>query len=1036
MNYTLGLDLGTNSIGWALVDSEKKEIIDAGVRVFPEGVDKINSEKEASRNQVRRTARQARRQNERRKMRRRQLRSLIKNLGMMPDDPGVFFALNPYELRKKALYEKLSLIELGRVLDHLNSRRGFKSNRKAKKDKEEGKIFDGMPKESRPGINTLREVLQSNKYRTIGEYFASLNPHEIRIRNRFTQREMYVEEFDAIWKKQKQYYPDILDDDLKTRIRDEIIFYQRKLKSQKNNVGRCTFEKSKKRAPWSSPLAQKFRMLQQVNMIRIAGNGRWDEEQQVLTEEERTILIDYLMDHESLKIEKMFKLLGLDQEEYQANFEKSGKIMGMKTYAQLAKVFGRRKLRSFSEDELNQMWHVLHFSDDDEWLESYSKSKWGLDDTKSKKFCQLTLEQGYARLSSRAMRRIVKYLEEGLIYSDACQKAGYQHSISLEKDELLDQLPLLSEIEEGIIVNPVVVVAVNQLRLVVNALIKKYGRPKTIRVELARDLKLPKAVRIRRHKEMRERELYHDSIKKRLREEGIADPSRNDIIKYKLWEECNQVCPYTGRKIGFAQLFNGEVQVEHILPFSRTLDDSYMNKTLCFVDENARKGNKTPYEAYSSDEKLYKEILERARKLPYPKARKFALKSLSSKDSFLNRQLSDTAYISRVALSYLYNVCNDVSATVGNATAMLRRYWGLNSILAKSIDGTILDDPENGRLKNRDDHRHHAVDAIVVALTTRSMLMEISKRHGRGLPIRDFPLPWNDFRAQVLNSIDRIIVSHKVNKRVRGQLHEDTFYGQLKDRSGAPWQEKGKIYYAVRKTLDSLTAKQVHNIIDPVVKQTVICRLREHGVDTDQKRFNIPRDAFKEPLYLVGTKTGKKTRIKRVRIKVPSKAMLNVKKYNVWVEPGNNHHIVIYDHVEIDDSGTEKVIKRTGEVVTLFEAYRRRRCGEPVINRSNCAGRKFVCSLQMNDLVVLDKTNEEVSRLLPGNKSALCENIFRVQKITDGIITFRHHTVAVLDERLEDGTYYTPGRCFRTPSSFKGVKISIDPVGDIRIVND
>ena len=264
-SYTLGLDIGSKSIGWALIETGKKpSIIDIGARVFPEGVDRDKKGLEKSKKATRREAREARRNRYRRKQRRDQLLKTLKTSGLLPEEDVALtdlFKKDPYELRARGLNGKLDLYEFGRAIFHINQRRGFKSNRKTSKAKEDGKIA----KET----GELQEQIDKAGCQTLGEYFADLNPEQNRIREQYTFRSMYEKEFDLLWAKQAEYYRNILTEDMREHIRDEIIFYQRPLKPTDDLVGDCQLEKDEngkplKRCPRGDWYARRFRLLQDV----------------------------------------------------------------------------------------------------------------------------------------------------------------------------------------------------------------------------------------------------------------------------------------------------------------------------------------------------------------------------------------------------------------------------------------------------------------------------------------------------------------------------------------------------------------------------------------------------------------------------------------------------------------------------------------------------------------------------------------------------------------------------------------------------
>src|SRR5713226_2725885 len=197
-------------------------------------------------------------------------------------------------------------------------------------------------------------------------------------------------------------------------------------------------------------------------------------------------------------------------------------------------------------------------------------------------------------------------------YHDACQAAGYQRDDQKPKGnmEKLGEPPNLR--------NPVVQKALYEARRVVNAIIRQYGKPAVIRVELARDMKLTKKQKDAANKQNNANKCLNEEAAQKLFEQKIipsADPrlaARDDLLKYRLWKECGGLCPYTGQSIGMEMLFTSEVDIEHILPYCYSLDDSYMNKTLCMAQENRLvKRNQTPYQAYSGNAANFAKILQR-----------------------------------------------------------------------------------------------------------------------------------------------------------------------------------------------------------------------------------------------------------------------------------------------------------------------------------------------------------------------------------------------------------------------------------------
>jgi|TARA_B100001971_G_scaffold169385_1_gene161183 CRISPR-associated endonuclease Csn1 len=995
MSTILGLDVGPNSIGWAFIYPDNSEIVATGVRVFPEGVDNYGSlGQQESKNAKRRIARGKRRQNQRFKMRRDNLAWQLKQLNMYPekkDELSAYFSLDPYSLRSKGLDKKLSLLEFGRVLYHLNERRGFKSNRKAGSS-EDSKIFKS--KNDLVGITDTEIAINTGGFRTLGEYLYSLDSHELRKRSRYTLRAMYEQEFEMLWGNQKTYYKDILTDEANEKLH-HAIFFQRKLKSQKHTIAKCTFETQKRCAPISSPTFQYFRILEQLARLKVTDGDRKGD---FLTQNERDILVNELNNKEKLPFKRVTKLLGLSSEAMY-NLEHEKQLIGNRTNTKLARVFGKKEWDGKSPEEQYNIWNDFHFSDDLDWLKERGNIIWELNETQIEKIEKVSLEKGYGKLSQKALFKIIPYLEisetedsDPMTFDKAAKAAGYHHSDVYEHSGKMGKLPIPDDIR-----NPIVQQALFEMRKLVNAIVDKYGNPETIKVELVRDLKLPRQRREQIFSENRKRREYHDEIRDILIDVGMNDPSMDDILKYKLWEECDKTCPYSGKKINsIAKLYSAEFEIEHILPYSRSLDNSYMNKTLCHRDFNNEKGNKTPYEAWGESTE-YEKITERAKKLPYPKYRRFIQKELKE-DEFINRQLTDTAYIAKEVRKYLSHICTDVRTVPGTATARLRNFWGLNGILSKDVD-----------IKNREDHRHHAVDALVVANTERKYIKHLSTfHHYRRTPKGEhFPMPWESFWSDAENAVNSILVSHKVKNKLSGALHKESFYGLIMDDVGTPQKnDKGQFIYGKRKPVQNLNDSEVKKIADDDVKKSV-------------KRWkSLPKDSRSEyPTLPSGQK------IKRVRIHDVHTNVVELRP-GVFVEPGSNHHITIFENIETG--------KRIGKVISLFEAVQRDKNGETVIDKTAEEGWKFVMSLSINDTVLLNVDIAEIEEKIK-DKEWLSRNLFRVQKIIfDGRIYYRHHTVAILKD--EDNN--EPGMKVGSPNSMRGFKVKLDYNGNVSMLND
>jgi len=1053
----LGLDLGVASCGWALLSLNARNkpsgILRTGARVFEAGVEgDVQSGKDSSRAAARRGARLIRRQTERRARRSAKLFRILQEAGMLPDEEAVAgdgrdniiktldkelatgLGLNgkrrtahllPYILRAKALDEKLAPHALGRALYHLSQRRGFKSNRKTPpKDDEDQGVVKG-------GIAELEGKMSAASARTLGEYFAGLDPEEERIRGRYTSRDMYEKEFEAIWTAQVEHHRAVMTDKLKRRVRSAI-FHQRPLKSAKHLIGECDLERGERRAPLALLLSQRFRMLQKVNDLEII-HGETGEVYRLTNpahREERERLVRALDTEGDLTFARIRELLNLPSRNTKKtkksvfNLEEGGetKLVGNRTAAKLRKVFGGERWDAMPGEERDAVVDDMRTVREDNVLAIRAMTRWNLKPDAAKALAEVSLEEGYLFLSKKALARLLPELEKGVQYATARREL---YPESFEKTAPLDLLPPLARTAVGKQVrNPAVFRTLTEMRKVVNSVIREHGKPDVIRVELARDLKRPRKAREEIWKRNRANQRSRDAARAKIVKEAkrwVKEPTRTDILKVQLAEECGWVCPYTGGSISMKSLFgpSPRYDIEHIIPLSRSLDDSYLNKTLCETEENRKvKRNRTPHEVYSGNREKWEAILGRIRAWPgskkkdgkraaQAKLRRFMLDREGVElafRGFANRQLTDTAYASKLAREYLgllYGGMADadgrlrVQVGAGQVTADIRNELCLNGILG------------DGPRKTRDDHRHHAVDAVAIALTEPGTVKKLSDaakraRQEKRRRYASMRAPWPDFVDSVRVAVGRIVVSHRVNRKVSGALHEETIYSKpLED-------PHGRVYYRARKKLgDNFTMKDVEKIIDPAVRGRVREHLKKHG--------NDPKKAFSDEKKMpyMKARDGRRIPIRKVRIEKPVKPVAVGSGHRARrVEPGSNHHVEI---VEVKDAKGR--IKWDGEVVTLLEAARRKRAGEPVVKRDHGEGKCFLFSISKKDCLIIDTDGPR--------------RVYVVDKITPGKITITSLNDARLKAHAE--------RFGRSPDKLRQLncrKVSVDPIGNVRPAND
>jgi CRISPR-associated endonuclease Csn1 len=1029
MSYILGLDLGPSSIGWAAVDIDGDgnykglaKIPDGpnfmpaiGVRIFPAGVDNINQgQREEPKNKKRREARSVRRMLRRRRARKLKLLSVLTANGLMPandKEREEELNKNPYEIRAKAISEKVSLCELGRIFLHIAKRRGFQSNRRqTEKDTEAGLVKEA-----------IERLTQEIGDKTLGQFWDAKHPKpgEVpleAIRNRrgnyhwIAQRQQYRDELNRIWQKQSEFYPKILTNKLKEQI-SEIIFRQidfelSNLKKRKV-IGTCTLIPGKPRLPMSNRKAQEFRLLQKVNDMKVFRKGRE-------IQFDRQKLYNELMISKEREFKQIRKLLGLNEaDRINLEYKKSKKLIGNQIDGILAgnKFFGKKPWVPLNEQQKEAVWNELqqylrNSNISVEQIAEKLKNEYGLKAKDITKLEKLSEPKGNLNFCEEAVNKLLPYMREGKDLYEAIEAANFAKGWTQQS-----LLPLPSK-DNGInIPNPIVTTVLFQLRKIVNALIKEIGKPGKIMIEFARELKASKNIREEIIDEQAMNQNERERCTQRIREYHHWDEdvqvSSTDILKYRLWEQQKGFCPYSLIRIGIEKLLSTETEVDHILPYSMSLDNSMNNKIICFADENQAKGQNSPIDWLGETSERFRKITDAMEKgmFDFDKSKKerFFIHNEEITEKYTpDRLLQDTSYIAREVRSYLkrlYMASEEekcVKTTKGVITAELRNIWGLNAILRGGELGP----------KKRDDLRHHAIDAAVIAITEPGMIKKITDKLQNNWPRRPsrtaIDEPWNGFGLELARASEKINVSHKVLRKVKGALHKETNY----------WKETNGLHtdkYITRKELNNkFTLDWAKKICDEKIKKLVMDRLAEY--DNDAKK------AFAEPLYLPNDKD-KQIPIRKVRVWQSSSNMMQLRP-NIWVEPGSNHHVEI---LKVKDKNGRN--KQDGKLVTTFEAYKRKISGQPIIQKNQEPDKKFLMSLSQNELILLKLDNGS-------------EVLHRTQKMsqTDESISiiFRPHTYG---GKLSD--YDKPPLIQRrSPSTLIGRKVVVDPLGRIRWAND
>ena len=1118
----LGLDLGVGSIGWALIktttDNLPQNILAMGSRIVPlshDDSEQFQKGQAISKNADRTARRTARKGYDRYQLRRSFMTQALRQHGMLPEQ----MSMNVFELWKlradaSTKGQKLSLQEIGRVLYHLNQKRGYKH---AKADVS----ADSKQTKYVAEVNSRWDELKASGL-TLGQYFynellkgkiTTVNGDysTFRVKDKVYPRAAYIAEFDKIMEVQREFYPEILTDEFIDLLRNRIIFYQRPLRSCKHLVALCEFEmhpyKTKdgrivyggpKVAPRTSPLAQLCKIWESVNNLTLTNRKG---EHYEFTLEERQRLVDFLDNHEKLTLTDMYKLLGITKKDGWWGGKAIGKgLQGNITKMWLKKALGNTKnadellrfelkkedsnlvdietgevLQMVSADvekePLYMLWHTVYSISDRQELASALQNRFGIGDEEviENLYNVDFVKPGYANKSTRFIRRLLPYLEQGMMYSEACEYIGINHSDSLTKSEnqertLLTHIPQLKKNE---LRQPVVEKILNQMINIVNALSDKYGAIDEIRVELARELKQSKEEREETDRNIRKNERLNKELSDKIRELGVR-PSRLRVQKYKMWLETDHRCMYCGNVMNVTDFLQGsDAEVEHIIPRSVLFDDSFSNKVCSCRDCNHAKGNMTGYDFMqtrgSAELESYVQRVDdlfKEKKISKTKRDHLLWKATDIPQDFIDRQLRQSQYIARKAVEILQKVCREVHATSGSVTEFLRHEWGYDEVLHtlnfRRYQEAGLTDlvtyEKNGTTQTKErihgwskriDHRHHAVDALTVALTRQGYIQRLNTLNAsrevmfdelKQLVIdpvyeekKSLLQKWVAAQphfsvADVTNKVDAILISFRAGKRVttpgkravyrggkrvivqegllvpRGAMSEESVYGRVNEE------------FVIKYPLNALKLKDTAFIIDPHIRQLVDERLRAFN--------DKPNEAFAEPLYSDKAKT---MQIHSVRCYtgLKEKAVMPL-KYNSageaigFVKPGNNHHIAIYR----DKDGNYRE-----SVVSFWNAVERKRNGLPVVmeNPHEVWNKvldmdlpqtfldtlpdddlEFVVSMQQNEMFILGMEEDSYQNAMEQKDyNTLNKYLYRVQKIQHRIYYFRLHIETSVDDKYD-----------------------------------
>ena len=880
--YGIGLDIGIASIGWAVValneNAEPYGLIRCGSRIFDKAEQPQKGDSLAA---PRREARSARRRLRRRSLRKADLYELMEKNGL-PGKAEIERAVQAghlpdvYALRVQALDGPVTALDFARILLHLMQRRGFRSNRKADDAQKDGKLLQAID------ANTRR--MEENRYRTVGEMmyrdpvFAEHKRNKAENYLSTVKRDQIIDEARLIFAAQRQYGAAWASPEMEAEYLC-ILTRQRSFAegpgkgspySGSNRVGTCTLEgKSEQRAAKATFSFEYFTLLQKINHIRIAENGT----SRTLTPTERQVLLSVCCQTDKLDFARIRKALALPEE---ARFnmvryrgeqtaeacEKKEKITALPCYHKMRKALNTLRkdhIRNISREQLDAAGAALTNPESEDKLREALKQA-EFEPLEIEALLTLPSFAGYGHISVKACRKLIPYLEQGMNYNDACQAAGYDFQ-GRQNGEKAQFLPASTEEMEDI-TSPVVRRAVAQTIKVVNAIIREQGEsPVSIHLELAREMNKNFQQRSELDKAMRDNSAENEKLMQELHAKFSGRKiSGQDLVKYRLWKEQNEICAYSLEKLDLTQVITepGYAEVDHIVPYSISFDDRRTNKVLVLKSENRQKGTRLPLQYLQGKRRDDFIVYTKANVKNFRKRQNLLKERLSEEDGkgYIQRNLQDTQYIAVFMLNYIRNHlafadCSGagkrrVVAVNGAVTAFLRKRWGLNKVRA---DGDL----------------HHAVDAAVIACTTQGMIKRVSdfckRAETTAVCNEHFPEPWPHFRDELrqrlsacpqedlmkinpvyyatvdISSIQPVFVSRMPCHKVTGAAHEETIRSQVDEK-----------YTAVRKSITELSLDKDGKIkdyfkprSDTLLYEALKKRLTEFGGNA--------KKAFAEPFY-------------------------------------------------------------------------------------------------------------------------------------------------------------------------------------------
>lgn len=1072
MGYRIGLDIGITSVGWAVIEDDMKgnpiRIIDLGSRIF----DAAEKPKDGSPlAKDRRDKRGLRRRLRRKKHRIERTKRLLERYNIISKKEiedmyeNYKFQYNVYELRVQGLDEKLTNKELARVLISFVKKRGYKSNSKSEEsNKEAGQLLTATKENA--------DLMKNKNYRTVaemylkddkfkfknknGEYILDSKGNiQIKIKNSVddykntTLRKLLVDEIILILNKQKELNSFVTDEFIKEYL--EIFEGQRNFDDGPGEespyggnqiekmLGNCTFEKEEKRAAKATYTFEYFKLLQMLNHIKIEKTIINDckekkVEKRELTKEEKEKIKKLILSKSTVTFDNIRKELNLSNyerfnlitykssidfsEESNKEVEKERKLKEFESYNKLKTALNhieKNYIEKISKEDLDFLGYALTVYKNDEKRIKYLKENTNLTDEAINEVLPLSFSK-VGSLSIKAMKKIIPELEKGYTYDKAVDNVyeDFRGTVNTVKKSKLRLKDLEQEIS-----NPVVRRAVSQSIKVLNAITLKYnsiyGKPDVVVIELAREIGKNFQDRNKIQKSQEENMKKNENALKTIMEYK-KNPTGQDIVKFKLWKEQQNICLYSGKNISINDLFTEAVDVDHIIPYSMCFDDSYSNKVLVLASENRQKGNRVPYQyekeaGRNLDE--YEIRINNIVKNP-AKKRKLLKQQVDKEDieGWKERNLKDTQYICKI----MYNLIRN-HLEFSNNDNFERKVWTVNGQITSHIRKRL------GIEKIREDGDiHHAIDATIIAITTQKMINEITNyyqyRDGRYMQNngeyvdvltgevltakeyeeknkKTFPEPWDKFRKELdirtncqtkermieclaaekiytydteekIDELEPIFVSKMPRRKVTGVAHLDTVRGVKKEEDSIKSVTKTELKKLKLKNGEiegyPEKCKQDDKLLYNALKEQLI-------------KFNgNAEQAFNEDFYKPKADGTKGPLVKKVKIE--EKMTLGV-EFNEGKSIAGNGDCVRLDIFYVENEGYYFIPIYVSDVVK--DVLPNKACvgGKPYAQWKEMNDENFIFSIYPKDLIhIVGKKSMELNPNNKENKTIEVDEVF------------------------------------------------------------